>query len=214
MPALFRLGIVLCFTAASMAQGRPPQTKKAKKPPKTHTVVLGKWSMVRLEQKKGPDKRVRVRPLLVDDRLKEYAAGLTHDVTDQMFVVRRAYRINDSLPQEAAKLAHWKWHLGPWISVNRQTGHVAELKLPAFDVDSSEATWFQDYVAYCGMSDDRGKNFMVIFRLGKRKPLLQADVGNQYCGPPAWQRNPVRAIFTPFGGEAVSFRVEESGEEP
>jgi len=95
MPALFRLGIVLCFTAASMAQGRPPQTKKAKKPPKTHTVVLGKWSMVRLEQKKGPDKRVRVRPLLVDDRLKEYAAGLTHDVTDQMFVVRRAYRIND-----------------------------------------------------------------------------------------------------------------------
>ena len=37
---------------------------------------------------------IKVRALFVDTRLKEYTIGLPHDVTDRLFVVRRAYRLN------------------------------------------------------------------------------------------------------------------------
>lgn len=45
---------------------------------------------------------LRVRPLLVDGRIREFTLGPAHDVTDRLFVVRRAFRVNDTLPQESA----------------------------------------------------------------------------------------------------------------
>ena len=41
---------------------------------------------------------LKVRPLFVDGRLKEYTTGPQHEVTERMFVVRRMFRLNDSLP--------------------------------------------------------------------------------------------------------------------
>ena len=41
---------------------------------------------------------LRVRGLYVDDRQREWTVGDMHEVTDRSFVVRRALRINDSLP--------------------------------------------------------------------------------------------------------------------
>ena len=46
---------------------------------------------------------ITVRPLYVDSRLKEFTTGDSHDVTDREFVVRRAFRINDALPDDARK---------------------------------------------------------------------------------------------------------------
>jgi hypothetical protein len=54
----------------------------------------------------GEDERaavdLKIRPLLVDGQTKEFAAGSPHDVTDRTFVVQRVFRLNDSLPQDAA----------------------------------------------------------------------------------------------------------------
>ena len=40
---------------------------------------------------------LKVRPLFVDTRLKEYTTGTPHELTDRLFVVRRAFRVNDTL---------------------------------------------------------------------------------------------------------------------
>ena len=49
----------------------------------------------------GPDEDhtapMKVRALYVDAKLKEFVTGEVHEVTDRLFVVRRAYRLNNSL---------------------------------------------------------------------------------------------------------------------
>ncbi|HEY2912780.1 MAG TPA: hypothetical protein VGK21_05435, partial [Candidatus Angelobacter sp.] len=100
--------------------------------PKAHTVVLGQWRSVEVRTEASEKQPLKVRDLIIDGRIREYTTGATHEVTDRLFVVRRAYRINDALPAEK-KPQLWVWRLDGWISVDRQTGHVAQLNLPAFD---------------------------------------------------------------------------------
>jgi hypothetical protein len=45
---------------------------------------------------------LKVRPLFVDTRLKEYTTGIPQELTDRQFLVRRALRVNDALPTESA----------------------------------------------------------------------------------------------------------------
>jgi hypothetical protein len=98
------------------------------------------------------------------------------------------------------------WRLDGWISVDRQTGHVAQLNLPAFDSDSSTASWYRDYAAYCGASDDGAKTFMVVAQLGKRKPVLRKEYPGPACAAPKWERSPSRVTFV-AAGEKSSFVV-------
>jgi len=70
---------------------------------------------------------LKVRPLLVDARVKEFTLGPAHDVTDRLFVVRRAFRVNDSLPEESST-PHWQWQRGGWLLVDRVTGRVSPIK--------------------------------------------------------------------------------------
>ena len=153
----------------------------------------------------GEKQPLKVRELIIDGRVREFIMGAAHEVTDRLFVVRRAYRINDALPEEK-KPQQWVWRLDGWISVDRQTGHVAQLNLPAFDGDTSEASWYRDYAAYCGASDDGAKNFMVVSQLGKRKPLLRKEYSGSACAAPKWERSPSRVTFT-AAGEKTSFVV-------
>src|SRR5438874_13083835 len=78
---------------------------------KPHVVVFGRALPVKLSI--GPEEsqviEMKVRPLLVDGKVKEFTTGDAHDVTDRTFVVRRAFRINDVLPDEPQKAPHWKW---------------------------------------------------------------------------------------------------------
>lgn len=37
----------------------------------------------------------------------------------------------------------------------------------------SAATWYRDYVAYCGISDDGNKRFAFVVELNRRKPVLK-----------------------------------------
>ena len=178
--------------------------------PKPHIVLLGKWRAAQVRSDSGETHEIKVRELVIDARLREYTTGPTHDVTDRLFVVRRAYRVNDALPDETGKPPQWVWRLGGWISVDRQTGHVAQLNLPSFDGDSSEASWYRDYSAYCGASDDGSKTYMIVSQLGRRKPVLKKEFSGPACPAPRWERAPSRVIFM-AAGEKTSFLVHAHG---
>jgi len=47
------------------------------------------------------------------------------------------------------------------------------VNLPDFDAVYSAATWYRDYVAYCGVSDDGTKRFDMVAELNRKKPVLK-----------------------------------------
>jgi hypothetical protein len=119
--------------------------------------------------------------------------------------------LNDSLPGEKSASARWVWSLGGWISVDRSTGHIAQLALPEFDPQLSQASWYRDYAAYCGANDDGSKMYLIVAQLGKRKPLLKRESQGQ-CDLAKWERRPIRVTFTGAGGKST-FLVHGRGAE-
>ncbi len=97
--------------------------------------------------------------------------------------------------------------------MDRGSGRVSQLKLPEFDPFYSVASWYRDYVAYCGVSDDAEKVYAVITQLGRKKPILRQDLGaasnsetpDSECPAPTWQRSPTRGTFQPRSGKPVNF---------
>ncbi len=184
--------------------------------PKLHTITFGKWITVKIGTDGDAPLQQKIRPLLVDGRIKEFVQGLPHEVTDQVFVVRLSFRLNDALPQEASP--RWRWQLGGWLQVNRQTGRISPVSLPNFDAGDSAVNWYRDYAAYCGVSDDSKKVFAIVSQLGRHKPVLKEalrdvspkDDGGPACPPPEWQRGPTRVNFAPPGGQPVTFAIRGS----
>jgi hypothetical protein len=188
--------------------------------PKTHAVTLGAVRKVPYTPPEAtPDTRagdasmLRVRPLFVDSVQREWTVGDLHDVTDRSFTIRRALRLNDALPGEPPR---WTWQPGPWLLVDRVSGHIAALHLPAFDAAVSEVVWFRDYAAYCGITTTaKGGLVAVVAQLGVRKAVAERFINkwplpeppHPACGPAHWQRTPMRATLLPTGGEAVTFDV-------
>ena len=182
-----------------------------------HQITWGKWLPVKWFVDPTDDKvqPMSVRVLYVDGHVKDFTTGQPYEVTDQWFVVRRAYRLNDRLPQDANRVPHWKWQRGGWLLVERDSGRVSQLKLPEFDPFYSVASWYRDYVAYCGVSDDGEKVYAVVAQLGRKKPIIHQDLGaasnsntpDSECPAPAWQRNPARVTFQPRTGKPLSFTV-------
>jgi hypothetical protein len=188
---------------------------------KPHTVALGIVHKVPYQppdataKLTGPDAiTLKVRALLIDGQQKEWTTGDTHDVTDRTFTVRRAMRLNDALPGEAA---HWVWQPGPWLTVDRITGHITALHLPDFDAAISEAVWFRDYAAYCGVNSTAKAETLVavVAQISVRKPILHQTISKwdpaQHAQPPCaaavWQRQPVRVKIQPTGGAAIDVEV-------
>ena len=182
---------------------------------KVHSVTFGRWIPVQwLAASDSSPLTSKVRPLLVDGRLKEYVVGSPHEITDRLFVVRRAFRINDALPEES--VPRWHWQRGGWLLVDRVTGRVSAVTLPSFDPDFSAVSWYRDYGAYCGVGDDGKKTYAVVAQLSRRKPVLRKLLPNvlkddsgpeSICPAPQWQRNPVRVSFAPAGGDNQTFAV-------
>ena len=201
----------LPFSAAAGARAKP------------HTVGLGAGRRVPYSIKTDPagamveeattaeEKTLRVRPLVVDDKVKEWTTGEPHDVTDRSFVVRRALRLNDALPGDKAE--HWIWQRGPWLMIDRTTGHILALKLPDYDPAVSNVIWFRDYAAYCGLTSGGKQLYAVVAQVGSRKPILSRKLepwspGENTapaCARAAWQRDPLRVTFQPSGAEPISF---------
>jgi len=206
---------------------------------KTHSVVLGAVKHVPYSQTGDPagaaagESELKIRALLVDGLLKEWTTGDPHDVTDRSFVVRRAIRLNDALPGDkpgpGTNLERWVWQRGPWLLVDRVSGHILALKLPDYDPGVSRVSWFRDYAAYCGVTASGKSMYAVVAQLQVRKPVLAKKLAafdaenhpDPACTPPDWQRDPLRITFHPAGQDAVSYNfvpgsavlVEETGDE-
>jgi hypothetical protein len=184
---------------------------------KPHTVALGAvrrepYSMISDPAGARKDEtELKVRPLVVDGKVKEWTTGEVHDVTERSFAVRRAVRLNDALPSDREE--HWVWQRGPWLLVDRTTGKVAALRLPDFDSVVSDAVWFRDYAAYCGLNAAGKQLYAVVAQVEARRPLLAkklaawdaADHPTPACAPAAWQRDPLRVSFQAAGAAVVSF---------
>jgi hypothetical protein len=184
---------------------------------KVHVIAFGKWTSAQWFPTGTEEKPLilKIRPLLVDGRVKEYVAGSSHEVTDRLFVVRRAFRLNDNLPDDPAP--RWQWQRGGWLLVDRVTGRVSPINLPEFDPFYSAGSWYRDYVAYCGVSDDGKKTYAIVAQLSRRKPVLKKPLANEgvaedaepdsACPAPSWQRAPVRVTFEPGGDAKQTFSI-------
>jgi hypothetical protein len=189
---------------------------------KPHTITFGKWISVPWFPHSDANEKpflLKVRPLLVDAQVKEFTLGPAHDVTERLFVVRRAFRVNDSLPQESGATPRWQWQRGGWLLVDRVSGRVTAITLPDLDAFYSSASWYRDYAAYCGISDDGKKVFAIVAQVGKRKPVLRKVLDgamitqiedsppDSACPAPIWQRAPARVTFEPAGGAKQTFAI-------
>jgi hypothetical protein len=220
---LFLLAALLAVSPSAPAAAR-----------KGHTVSLGAAQKVPYSKTGDPagaaagETSLRIRPLYVDGVLKESTTGDIHAVTERSFVVRRVLRINDALPGD--KQDHWVWQRGPWLLVDRATGHIVALKLPDYDPAVSQVSWFRDYGAYCGAPASGKSLYAVVAQVAARKPVLAkrlapydpSDNPGPACAAPGWQREPLRVTFHPTGKDAVSYDivpgsavlVEDSADEP
>jgi hypothetical protein len=184
---------------------------------KPHILSFGKWQSAKYMVGVSEDKPVemKVRGLFVDAKLKEYTVGLPHDITERLFVVRRAFHLNDNLPEDKTLAPHWLWQRGGWLLVDRVSGRVSPLSLPDFDTYSSNATWYRDYVAYCGVSEDGVKLSAVVMQVGRRKPVFRKalgkadlkDIPDSACDGPVWQRQPARVSFIQKDGQRLVFSI-------
>jgi len=204
------------LAVASAIPGLVPASAAPRKP---RSVVLGAVRHVPYSKEGDPsgaapgENALPIRALLVDGVLKEWTTGESHDVTDRSFVVRRALRMNDALPGDSKE--HWVWQRGPWLLVDRATGHIAALKLPDYDPGVSQVVWFRDYGAYCGVTASGKSLYAVVEQLAVRKPLLAKklaafdpkDHAGPACAPAEWQREPLRITFHPTGKDAASFDI-------
>ncbi len=216
----------LLFLLPFAAHGAPkekdadPNKPKPAKPPRVHAVGLGAAKRVPYSKAGDPagalpsESELKVRPLVVDGRVKEWTTGESHDVTDRSFAVRRALRINDALPGDKAD--HWVWQRGPWLLVDRVAGHTAPIKLPDYDPAVSDVSWFRDYAAYCGLTSTGKQLYAVVAQVAARKPLVVSKLGpwdaaaprlQAPCAPVQWQREPLRITFQPTGAQPASFNL-------
>jgi hypothetical protein len=184
---------------------------------KVHVITFGKWTTVQWFPGAADDKplTIKIRALFVDGRVKEFALGAPHEVTDRLFVVRRVFRVNDSLPEDS--VPRWQWQRGGWLLVDRLTGRVSPINLPEFDAYYSTTSWYRDYVAYCGVTDDGKKTYAMVAQLSRRKPVLKKELSSagvgedaapdSACPAPLWQRAPVRVSFEPEVGAKQTFAI-------
>jgi hypothetical protein len=228
--------IVVVLTVAVLLGGAPVHSAA---PRKAHSVVLGAARKVQYTKAGDPagavagEDSLKIRALLLDGVVKEWTTGDAHDVTDRSFVVRRAVRLNDALPSDKPgpgdKQGHWVWQRGPWLLVDRVTGHIVALKLPDYDPGVSQVSWFRDYGAYCGVTVSGKSLYAVVAQVAARRAVLAKkleafDAANHpdaVCAAAEWQREPLRITFHPAGKDAVSFDivpgsavlVEDAGDE-
>jgi hypothetical protein len=118
-------------------------------------------------------------------------------------------------PKPVSAASPWVWQRGPWLLVDRVTGHIAPLHLPDYDPGVSQVSWFRDYGAYCGVTSTGKSLYAMVAQVAARKPMLAKKLAafdpenhpSPVCGLAEWQREPLRVTFHPTGRDAVNFEV-------
>jgi len=95
------------------------------------------------------------------------------------------------------------------------SGKISQLNLPEFDAFYSTASWYRDYVAYCGVSEDGKKLYAVVAQVGRRKPVMKKELGepdgddapDSECPLPKWERAPARVTFQPDDTQKLVFSI-------
>jgi hypothetical protein len=206
MRRLFTLSVLgFALVANAAAAARP------------HAISFGKAMPIKwcVGPKEAECVNLKARTLYVDGRARESTLGASHEITERLFTVRRAFRVNDALAGDATAAPAWVWQRGGWLLVDRATGHVSSLALPEFDPYYSAASWYRDYAAYCGVSDDGKKLFAIVFQVGRRKPVLKKPLGeaggddapDSECPLPVWERRPVRVTFEPDEKQKTTYSI-------
>ncbi len=217
-----RSSILLLLLCLLLPLALPAATRKSKehktREPHVHSVGLGAFRPVPYTA--DPDAadpaqtQLRIRPLIVDGRIANWTTGDVHLVTADTFTVREALRVNDSLPTDTHP--RWIWQLGPWLLVNRTTGHAAELHLPDFDLSISNVVWFRDYAAYCGLHGGGKLVYAVVAQVGNRTPLVSKKLSafnpashpTPICAPATWQLDPLRVSFLPTDATPITYSLD------
>jgi hypothetical protein len=123
MRHLLNILIAVALTIPAAAAGKP------------HVITFGKSTTIKwfvgADENTAMD--LKMHPLYVDGHLKEFTIDGLHEVTDRLLVVRRVFRVNDSLPGESNSAARWRWQRGGWLLVDRVTARVTPINLPEFD---------------------------------------------------------------------------------
>src|SRR5256886_17379942 len=126
---------IIVLAGAAMAAAKP------------HVITFGKSTQVRWLA--GTDENtpfeVKVRALYVDGKPKEFTIGSPHEITERLFVVRRAFRVNDSLPDEGAP--RWLWQRGGGGLWGPRPGGITPLNLPLFLPCCSRFSLYVEYIA-------------------------------------------------------------------
>ncbi|MGD0831985.1 MAG: hypothetical protein ABR907_13660 [Terracidiphilus sp.] len=165
------------------------------------------------------------RVLKINDTLPNYIPGPSDNqmpgdkaaTNDQSSPAAKPVLANKTKPESAQE--HWVWQRGPWLLVDRVTGHIIALKLPDYDPGVSQVAWFRDYGAYCGLTASGKSIYGVVAQVEARKAVLAKKLlafdpvsaaeshAQPVCGSVEWQREPLRVTFHPSGKEAASFDV-------
>ncbi len=184
---------------------------------KGHSVTFGKPFTVHWLVGTEEDQAVSlsIRPMVVDGQMKAYTLGPAHDINEHLFAVMRVFRLNDRLPEDKGTQPKWRWQRGGWLLIDRTSGKVSPVFMPEFDSYFSVASWYRDYVAYCGISDDADKVLNIVMQLGRKKPILRKMAGkagpavmpDSICGAPVWQRQPPRVTFQTLGEPGITYQV-------
>ncbi|MGA2962604.1 MAG: hypothetical protein ABSD96_13085 [Candidatus Korobacteraceae bacterium] len=150
---------------------------------KPHVISFGKVLAVKLFIGPGEDHTVsmNVRALMVDGNPKEFTTGESHAVTDRIFVVRRAFRVNDNLPADQGKVPHWVWQRAAYCGVS---ANGEKLYTVVVQLGLKKAVLRQE-IGAASQGEDPDSN----------------------CTVPTWERNPARVTFHPKSGQSSSFIV-------
>src|SRR5207244_12161573 len=123
------LCIIIVLSGTAMAADKP------------HVITFGKSTQVKWLA--GADENtpleLRVRALYVDGKLREFTIGSPHEITERLFVVRRAFRVNYSLPDDGAP--RWLWQRGGGGLGGRVGRRVRRVKLAEVDPSMSVVGW-------------------------------------------------------------------------
>jgi hypothetical protein len=192
--------------------------------PQNRIVPFGEWISAQWPNATGQRTLDRkVCPLFVDTRLQEYTTGTPHERTDRLFLVQRAFLLNDALPAENAPLKRAPIRTpragsgsaeAGCSSTNRPRDPSPSSTCPSSipSIEDKLVSGLRRLLRGIGKPQEALRDS----RLGRsRKPILRKDTGepvgtddpDSECPPAIWERTSMRVTFQPDDKQKLVFSI-------